>query len=187
MTMWWVVTLGGGGVVGNRSGRASEQKKEKGQETSIKRTSGGSSFGRATWLPSGSLFPFRLSWRMYCAVGESSASPSSSSSPRSSIRETPAPPLKSCGVRRSRSPSNYGGGKDDRKVPTKSDQEATPLSVAGQEHLCRLSSIGKACLDGQVCALRGEKGVRNRRERREEGMIPNIMTATSTEHKTPSS
>jgi hypothetical protein len=83
----------------------------KGSETSIQRTSGGSSFGRVTvtWLPSGSLLSFRLSWRTYCVVGESSASPSSSSSPMSSIRETFAPPLvKSCGVRRSRSPSNCG-------------------------------------------------------------------------------
>ena len=48
---------------------------------------------------------------------------------------------------------------------TKSGQEAPPLSVAGQENLCRLSNIGKACLDGQVYALRGKKGRENENRR----------------------
>lgn len=115
-------------VVIDLGGRGSKRGK-KIRRRVIRRTSGGSSFGRATWLPSESFFPFRLSWRMYCAVGESSASPSSSSSPMSSIRETPAPPLKSCGVRRSRSPSNCGrdDNQGDQEVLIKRDQNGHTL------------------------------------------------------------
>ena len=51
-----------------------------------------------------------LSWRLRWGGAGSSASASSSSSPASSMREASVPPLKSWGVRVSRSPSNWSGG-----------------------------------------------------------------------------